>query len=330
MYFFLFFVFIFSFHIFPGDPLKEVEVPIVGNCTEPEDIDADDICAGDVAGGRDACQGDSGGPLFCKSLSNEMEWYLAGVVSHGNGCARPGEYGVYTRVAIYLEWIDSSIKSFNTLAGETKSQCPGYVCIWGGKRCIPGSRRCDRTVDCLGGEDEIGCIYNYIPDVASALTTPSDADEMVGMTGSTTESDVAETITTIMDGNTDGEGVESTSNLQITDETTTEEVAKSGLKKLFEILSSTTQIAQIITSSSTPSPFDEIDVLNADSASQKPQILVKRENGTIKQDEGNDNADVQDNNGKSLPFDSTLLTTSTAKPTTTAVKKSPSNFVCQR
>lgn len=304
-------------------------MPIVRNCTEPEDIEADDICAGDVAGGRDACQGDSGGPLFCKSISNPREWYLAGIVSHGNGCARAGEYGVYTRVAIYLEWIDSSIKSVSTSAGATKSQCPGYVCIWGGKRCIPGTKRCDRAVDCLGGEDEIGCIHNYIPDVASALTTPaSDEDELVGMAGSTTtESDVEEAITMVMDKNKDHDsdevaavGVESTTNLQITDETTTEEVGKSGLEKL----SSSTQI--ITTSSSTtPSPLDEIDVVNADSTFQKP--VVKRENGTKTiQNDGND---AQDNNGKSLPFDFTLFTTSTVKPTT-AIKKSPSNFVCQR
>uniref|UniRef100_T1H378 Peptidase S1 domain-containing protein n=1 Tax=Megaselia scalaris TaxID=36166 RepID=T1H378_MEGSC len=178
-----------------SDPLKEVQVPIVSNCTERDDIEAGDICAGDVSGGRDACQGDSGGPLFCKSVSNEQEWYLAGVVSHGNGCARPGEYGVYTRVAIYLEWIKNSINYFESEAGATNLQCPGYVCIWGGKRCIPGSRRCDRVVDCLGGEDEIGCIYNYIPDVGSVLTTTSSYEEQDGIVENTSETIITSTPT---------------------------------------------------------------------------------------------------------------------------------------
>ena len=52
--------------------------------------------------------------------------------------------------------------------------CPGYVCIWGGKRCIPGSQRCDKTVDCLGGEDEIGCVYNYIEVGRWRTDTPND------------------------------------------------------------------------------------------------------------------------------------------------------------
>jgi len=52
------------------------------------------VCAGYEQGGVDTCQGDSGGPFV---ESGE----LIGITSFGEGCARPGYYGVYTRVASY-------------------------------------------------------------------------------------------------------------------------------------------------------------------------------------------------------------------------------------
>ena len=48
--------------------------------------------------------GDSGGPLACQRCDS-CDWYLAGVVSFGVGCARPGFYGGYTRVTPFEQWI---------------------------------------------------------------------------------------------------------------------------------------------------------------------------------------------------------------------------------
>ncbi len=87
--------------------LLMAEIPIVANtaCNAPESYDGaildTMLCAGKP--GVDSCQGDSGGPLV---MGNRTRGYaLVGVVSWGDGCARPQKYGVYTRVASYEDWI---------------------------------------------------------------------------------------------------------------------------------------------------------------------------------------------------------------------------------
>jgi secreted trypsin-like serine protease len=65
------------------------------------------LCAGLPRGSVDACQGDSGGPLVWRN--QETGPVLVGVVSFGEGCARPLKYGVYTRVSAYRDWIDRTL-----------------------------------------------------------------------------------------------------------------------------------------------------------------------------------------------------------------------------
>ncbi|XP_037319364.2 coagulation factor VII isoform X1 [Pungitius pungitius] len=62
------------------------------------------FCAGYIEGRQDSCKGDSGGPLVTEYRGT---WFLLGLVSWGRGCAQPGQYGIYTRVSNYLDWIQN-------------------------------------------------------------------------------------------------------------------------------------------------------------------------------------------------------------------------------
>jgi len=66
------------------------------------------ICA--ARNGKDACQGDSGGPLITKETGSEDYYSLIGIVSWGEGCARPEYPGVYARVTKALQWIKDNMK----------------------------------------------------------------------------------------------------------------------------------------------------------------------------------------------------------------------------
>lgn len=93
-----------------SDTLQEVAVPVVSNTTcnsaYPGDIVDSMVCAGFAEGGKDSCQGDSGGPLVAEYQGSI---YSVGVVSWGEGCARPDKYGVYTRTISHLSWIESNL-----------------------------------------------------------------------------------------------------------------------------------------------------------------------------------------------------------------------------
>ncbi|KAG9262334.1 coagulation factor VII-like [Astyanax mexicanus] len=92
--------------------LRKLDVPRIRtqDCIQESNVSltANMFCAGYIEGKQDSCKGDSGGPLVTHYRNTT---FLLGVVSWGKGCARPGHYGIYTRVSNYLEWIHKHISA---------------------------------------------------------------------------------------------------------------------------------------------------------------------------------------------------------------------------
>ncbi|HEX2066249.1 MAG TPA: trypsin-like serine protease, partial [Candidatus Thermoplasmatota archaeon] len=96
-----------------ADQLKEVQVPVVAqsSCSAVYGgaVTANMFCAGQE--GKDACQGDSGG--FIGTRDGGGNWVQAGIVSWGNGCARSGFPGVYTRLANLAAWAEATVAAWD-------------------------------------------------------------------------------------------------------------------------------------------------------------------------------------------------------------------------
>jgi transmembrane serine protease 9 len=97
-----------------SDVLQHVGVQVTSNeiCNSPTayagSITDRMACAGFATGGKDSCQGDSGGPMVV--FDRKGGFVLAGIVSWGEGCARPNKFGVYTRASEVNGWVTGAIK----------------------------------------------------------------------------------------------------------------------------------------------------------------------------------------------------------------------------
>jgi secreted trypsin-like serine protease len=108
---------------FPAQ-LQQVQVPIVSReaCKNSygNDIKPRMICAGLPEGGKDSCQGDSGGPLIVRDNEQGPWRVLAGVVSWGSGCADPNFFGVYSRVAVFRNWVVQTMAALTPEVAATQ------------------------------------------------------------------------------------------------------------------------------------------------------------------------------------------------------------------
>ncbi|MFD8203886.1 S1 family peptidase [Streptomyces sp. NPDC003470] len=92
-----------------SNQLRTATVPVVSDsgCRTSYGSDfvaSDMVCAGYTSGGVDTCQGDSGGPLLVGGV-------LAGITSWGEGCARAGYPGVYTRLTTFSDLVTAQVTS---------------------------------------------------------------------------------------------------------------------------------------------------------------------------------------------------------------------------
>lgn len=92
--------------------LRRMSVPLIQNsqCSQSAQFNftSNMLCAGYLGGRQGSCRGDDGGPLVTQYGSTH---FLTGVVGWGRGCSQPGYYGVYAKMANFVEWVEGAMKN---------------------------------------------------------------------------------------------------------------------------------------------------------------------------------------------------------------------------
>ncbi|XP_040609047.1 serine protease 56 isoform X4 [Mesocricetus auratus] len=141
-----------------SEVVREARVPLLSadSCQKalgPGLLPSTMLCAGYLAGGIDSCQGDSGGPLTCPEPGPHPREVLFGVTSWGDGCGEPGKPGVYTRVAVFKDWLQEQMSAapstrepscrelltWESPEEEATPDAPG-LCAFYARQC-PGAQR---------------------------------------------------------------------------------------------------------------------------------------------------------------------------------------------
>jgi hypothetical protein len=142
--------------------LKQVDLPIVTQeqCAAvngADKITEANFCAGFKEGGKDSCQGDSGGPLFRPDATGAQ--LQIGVVSWGNGCAKPENPGVYASVAHFETWLRPRVRDidivpadFETAANPAGPQAATQTLAEGATEAAKPSQLAQVTLDLVEGD----------------------------------------------------------------------------------------------------------------------------------------------------------------------------------
>lgn len=162
-----------------SDEIRQVDLPLTDKETcqaaTGMSITSNMLCAGYADQPKDTCQGDSGGPLFVRNAQNS-DWQQVGVVSFGGVCG--ASFGVYSKVANYLDWIAGHVPHFNSerLMNWAETVAAPVLKAQGNERSIsvaPYWARCYSASGTCIGEDGTNLVF-YDGQQLQALPTLND------------------------------------------------------------------------------------------------------------------------------------------------------------
>ncbi|MEV0645314.1 trypsin-like serine protease [Phytomonospora sp. NPDC050363] len=177
-------------------------------------IDAEEICAGLQQGGVDTCQGDSGGPMTKNVNGTPVQ---IGIVSWGEGCARPGKPGVYSQVSGMYTNIKAGLDS---LVGTPQPGC-GKSATNGTDVTVPDNTTVTSSVAISGctvapsstSKVAVNIVHTYIGDLVVSLIAPDGTAYVLHNRAGGSADNINQTYTV----NLAGEGANGTWKLQVRD-----------------------------------------------------------------------------------------------------------------